>query len=52
MIFLNQDNHQICKYEDMLNGASSLGDKKTLLEEKIIWLGIKVVDEQEIIKNK
>ena len=52
MIFLNQDNHQICKYEDMLNGASPLGDKKTLWEEKILSLGIKVVDEQEIIKNK
>ena len=52
MIFLNQDNHQICKYEDMLNGASPLGVKKNLWEEKILSLGIKVVDEQEIIKNK
>ena len=52
MIFLNQDNRQICKYEDMLNGASPLGDKKTLWEEKILSLGIKVVDEQEILKNK
>ena len=52
MIFLNQDNRQICKYEDMLNGASSLGDKKTLWEEKILSLGFKVVDEQEILKNK
>lgn len=52
MIFLNQANHQICKYEDMLNGASPLGDKKTLWEEKILSLGIKVVDEQEILKNK
>ncbi len=42
----------ICKYKDMLNYASSLGDKKTLWEEKILSLGIKVVDEQEIIKNK
>ena len=46
------DDHQICKYEDMLNVASPLGDKKTLWEEKILSLGIKVVDEQEIIKNK
>lgn len=36
----------------MLNGASPLGDKKTLWEEKILSFGIKVVDEQEIIKNK
>lgn len=50
--FYNKSGKLICKYHDMVNYASSLGDKKTLWEEKILSLGIKVVDEQEIIKNK
>ena len=50
--FYNKSGKLICKYHDMLNCASSLGDKKTLWEEKILSLGIKVVDEEEIIKNK
>ena len=50
--FHNKSGKLICNYEDMLNYASSLGDEKTLWEEKILSLGIKIVDDQEIIKNK
>lgn len=43
MIFLNQDNHQICKYEDMLNGASQLGAKKIYGKKKFYHLELKLL---------
>ena len=52
MIFFDSDSNLVCKYEDMLNRASLLGESKTDWEISIMALGIKIFDPQEIIKKQ
>lgn len=51
MKFYN-NNKFICKYEDMINGASSFGEKETKWERKIKSLGIEIIDLSGVMKNK
>ena len=51
MKFYN-NNKFICKYEDMINGASSFGEKETKWERKIKSLGFEIIDLSGVMKNK
>ena len=50
--FYDSKNNFICKYEDMLNGAVPFGVPKSNWERSVESLGIKIIDNEWIIKNK
>lgn len=52
MNFYDSENNLIFKYEDMFNHASGFGLEKTNWEKAIQSLGIKIIDNEEVIKNK
>ena len=51
MKFYDSKGNLICKYEDMLNGASPFGVERTNWEIRIAALGIRIDDPEGIIKN-
>ena len=51
MKFYDSQNNLIFKYEDMLNKASPFGCEKTNWEKSLESLGVKIIDNEEIIKN-
>ena len=52
LLFCDKDMHTIIKYEDMLNHAALYGLEKTNWEKGLEKLGVKIIDQTEIIKNK
>ena len=51
MKFYDSQNKLIVKYEDMLNKTSPFGYEKTDWERAMESLGIKIIDNQELIKK-
>lgn len=52
LLFCDKDMRTIIKYEDMLNHAAPYGFEKTNWEKGLEKLGVKIIDQTEIIKNK
>ena len=52
LLFRDKDMRTIIKYEDMLNHAAMYGFEKTDWEKGLEKLGVKIIDQTEIIKNK
>ena len=52
LLFCDKDMRTIIKYEDMLNHAALYGFEKTNWEKGLEKLGVKIIDQTEIIKNK
>jgi hypothetical protein len=52
MKFYDSKANFICKYEDMLNGASPFGVKQTRWEKSVAALDIRIDDPEGIIKNR